>query len=140
MNRRSSWRLMIGAAFAFALGVGACAHEDEQRGDGDATTPAAVSPGLPTHGLVNAPGYRLIVQKCVLCHSTQQFLQQRGDREMWLGIIRWMQSDHGMWPLDPRDEDRIVEYLARHYAPERAGRRPPLRQELMPPNPFADGK
>ena len=51
-------------------------------------------------------------------------------------LIRWMQRDHGMAALDEAIEDRIVEYLAEHYAPEQTGRRAALPAELMPPNPY----
>ncbi|MFK7740295.1 MAG: hypothetical protein AB8H80_08220 [Planctomycetota bacterium] len=78
-----------------------------------------------------------MMQNCVTCHGPSQFLQQRGDRETWLGLIRWMQQDHGMAKLTAVVEDRIVDYLASHYGPEDSGRRPPLRPELMPPNPYA---
>lgn len=86
--------------------------------------------------LVQAPGSELVVMHCVRCHGPRQFLQQRGSRDTWRGLIRWMQKDHGMLPLDEQVEDRIVEYLATHYAPVDKGRRPPLAPELMPPNPY----
>ena len=83
--------------------------------------------------LVQAPGFELVMQHCVTCHGPRQFLQQRGDRATWLGLIRWMQSDHGMQSLPEGAEDRIVDYLTKHYGPEHSGRRKPLRAELMPP-------
>jgi len=87
--------------------------------------------------LVDAPGSELVVQHCVACHGPRQFLQQRASRDTWRALIRWMQRDHGMAALDEAVEDRIVDYLATHYAPERAGRRQALPAELMPPNPYA---
>ena len=87
--------------------------------------------------LVAAPGSELVVQHCIACHGPRQFLQQRGSRDTWRGLIRWMQRDHGMPQLDEAVEDRIVDYLATHYAPEDAGRRRALAPDLMPPNPYA---
>jgi len=86
--------------------------------------------------LVIAPGSELVVQYCIACHGPRQFLQQRGSRDTWRGLIRWMQKDHGMAALPEQIEDRIVEYLAKHYAPEATGRRRPIPPELMPPNPY----
>lgn len=87
--------------------------------------------------LVDAPGRDLVMFHCVRCHGPRQFLQQRGSRDTWRGLIRWMQKDHGMEQLDGDREDRIVEYLATHYGPEASGRRRPIPVELMPPNPYA---
>ena len=87
--------------------------------------------------LVQEPGFELVLQHCVVCHGPRQLLQQRGDRETWLGLIRWMQKDHGMQALPEGVEDPLVDYLADHYGPEHSGRRKPLRADLMPPNPLA---
>lgn len=86
--------------------------------------------------LVDAPGSELVVQHCVACHGPRQFLQQRASSDTWRALIRWMQRDHGMATLDEAVEDRIVDYLAAHYAPEQAGRRRALPASLMPPNPY----
>ncbi len=106
-----------------------------------ATGPAAPGPAAPDDGgfgdLVAAPGSALVVQHCVRCHGPRQFLQQRGSRDTWRGLIRWMQRDHGMPQLEESTEDRIVDYLATHYAPTESGRRRALPPDLMPPNPYA---
>lgn len=88
--------------------------------------------------LVPAPGFELVLRHCVTCHGPRQFLQQRGDRATWLGLIRWMQKDHGMQPLPTGVEDPLVDYLAKHYGPEHQGRRKPLRADLLPPNPYGN--
>lgn len=109
---------------------------------GDAPPEPARDPGPPPEDdggfgdLVDAPGSELVVQHCIACHGPRQFLQQRASRDTWRALIRWMQRDHGMPTLDEAIEDRIVEYLAEHYAPEQTGRRAALPAELMPPNPY----
>lgn len=104
--------------------------------DAPADDAAAAANTMVAHDLVLEPGYELVLRRCIRCHGPQQFLQQRGDRETWLGLIRWMQRDHGLEQLPDDEEDRIVAYLAAHYGPRRTGRRAPLPAELMPPNPY----
>ncbi|MCR9245940.1 MAG: hypothetical protein NXI31_12980 [bacterium] len=103
----------------------------------DPGTAKPVASGGTLAELVNAPGRDLVMIHCVRCHGPRQFLQQRGSRDTWRGLIRWMQKDHGMEQLAGDREDRIVEYLATHYGPEASGRRRPIPAELMPPNPYA---
>ena len=112
-------------------GGGDDTRPDAQPGEAaDANTAVAME-------LVQAPGFGLVLTYCVTCHGPRQFLQQRGDRATWLGLIRWMQRDHGMQPLPDGVEDPLVDYLAKHYGPEYAGRRKHLRPDLLPPNPYA---
>lgn len=112
--------------------------------DNTETTPASRAEGTAKvddggYGdIVQAPGSELVVLYCVRCHGPRQFLQQRGSRDTWRGLIRWMQRDHGMPPLEEGIEDRIVEYLATHYKPSEVGRRRALRADLMPPNPYGE--
>lgn len=120
--------------------LAACGDGDAHVQDRSATPTVAEESPLDDGGfgdLVDAPGSELVVQHCVACHGPRQFLQQRASRDTWRALIRWMQRDHGMAALDEAVEDRIVDYLATHYAPERAGRRQALPAELMPPNPYA---
>lgn len=136
-----NWRVVVAAVWLVACG-------GEPRSDASRVTLAeqpaestgadeAPPPSDPFAGMVFAPGAELVLQNCVTCHGPKQFLQQRGDRETWLGLIRWMQREHGLWALAPDVEDRIVDYLATHYGPEQRGRRAPIPAALMPPDPFA---
>ena len=40
-------------------------------------------------------------------------------------MIRWMQETQNLWDLGT-NEELILDYLAKHYAPDEAGRRPNL--------------
>ena len=40
-------------------------------------------------------------------------------------MIRWMQAEQKLWDLG-ENEDKILDYLAKNYAPENKGRRPIL--------------
>ena len=74
---------------------------------------------------------------CGACHSLKLVTAQRGDREFWLKTIRWMQRTQNLWPLPEEQETLILDYLAKNYNETEWGRRPPLRQVLMPGNPSA---
>ncbi len=84
-------------------------------------------------GLVVAEGFELVKGQCTVCHSAKLVIQNRGDEEHWVGLIRWMQKTQGLWPFDEKTEHTIVSYLATHYGAEEGGRRPGLSARLMPP-------
>ena len=92
----------------------------------------------PTTGLILAENWELVVANCIQCHSTQQFLRQRGTRNTWQSVVDWMQEDHGLtWLTDPKVEDQIITYLAKNYPPEKGKyRRAPIPATLLPKNPY----
>ena len=74
----------------------------------------------PETGMIMAENWELVRANCIICHSPQQFLRQRGTRSTWQSVIDWMQKDHGLiWLVDPELEDKIVTYLAENYAPRK---------------------
>jgi Quinohemoprotein amine dehydrogenase A, alpha subunit, haem binding len=77
-------------------------------------------------GLVLAPGFQVVRNNCVRCHSSQLITAKRATREGWEGTIRWMQLNQGLGDLG-KEEAVILDYLAKHYAPTQEGRRPPLK-------------
>jgi hypothetical protein len=77
-------------------------------------------------GLVLAPGFQLVKNNCIRCHSPQLITAKRATREGWESTIRWMQASQGLGDLG-QAEAPILDYLARHYAPTREGRRPHLK-------------
>jgi hypothetical protein len=77
-------------------------------------------------GLVLAPGLQVVKSNCIRCHSPQLITAKRATREGWEGTIRWMQLTQGLGDLG-KEEAIILDYLAKHYAPAAAGRRPPLK-------------
>lgn len=86
----------------------------------------------PTSGLVVAPGWQMVRAHCGACHSLRLVTSQRGDRDYWLGLIRWMQRTQNLWDLPPAIEAQVLDYLATHYDDAEWGRRPPLPARLMP--------
>ena len=79
---------------------------------------------LPT-GLVYAEGFEWVRSTCTACHSAKLVTQNRATRAGWLEMIRWMQSTQGLWDLGEKEKP-ILDYLAKHYAPEEIGRRAAL--------------
>ena len=76
-------------------------------------------------GLVADEGYLLVRNNCGNCHSLDLVKNNRATREGWLATIRWMQQTQGLWDLGS-NEKPILDYLAKNYAPEDAGRRKQL--------------
>lgn len=73
-------------------------------------------------GLIYDEGFAEVRSTCTVCHSAKLVTQNRATREGWLQMIRWMQATQGLWDLGV-NEDIIISYLAKNYAPEEIGRR-----------------
>jgi len=73
-------------------------------------------------GFVFAEGFEEVRAICTSCHSAKLVTQNRATRDGWKQMIRWMQETQGLWELGPA-EPKILDYLAKYYAPEAAGRR-----------------
>lgn len=87
----------------------------------------------PESGLQTAPGLETVKANCTACHSARLITAQRGDRQHWLKLIRWMQDTQGLWKLETETEDVILSYLASQYPPVWSGRRANLPAEALPP-------
>lgn len=90
-----------------------------------------------TTGLRKAPGWELVASNCSGCHSTRLVVQNRGNRDHWLSMIRWMQRTQNLWMLAPDVENTILTYLSTHYGEQPQTRRAALPASLMPPYPQA---
>ena len=86
----------------------------------------------PGSGLIEESGWRLVNAHCSGCHDLQLVIAQRGNRVFWEQTIRWMQKNHNLWQFDHATEKQMLDYLAKHYAPEFSGRRRPLPASLRP--------
>ncbi len=83
-------------------------------------------------GLIMAPGWEIVKGNCTACHSAKFITGQRGDRETWESIIRWMQKTQGLWQIPSKTETTILDYLATNYSSGKASRRSNLPPNLMP--------
>lgn len=104
-----------------------------------APPPASYAESAPTldsqSGLIVAAGWETVKTHCTVCHSAKFITFQRGDRETWASMIRWMQTTQGLWPFDEKTEDTILTYLAKNYPPGKSSRRQNLPPRDLPPAP-----
>jgi len=78
-----------------------------------------------TTGFIEDEGMQIVINNCTTCHSAELVTQNKMTREGWLATIRWMQESQNLWDLGA-NEEIILNYLAKNYAPEETGRRAPL--------------
>lgn len=83
-------------------------------------------------GLKIAKGMQDVKTNCTVCHSARFIILQRGDRDTWLSMIRWMQKTQGLWELDDSTLESILSYLETNYPPGKASRRPNLKAKDLP--------
>ena len=98
---------------------------------------AAAEPAVPpatdsATGLAVAPGWEFARAHCGVCHSYRLVTANRGDRDYWLKMLRWMQRTQNLWPIPAEQEGPLLDYLAANYNESDWGRRPPLSPALMP--------
>lgn len=73
-------------------------------------------------GFKDDKGLQAVIFSCTPCHSAKLVTQNRANKEGWINVIRWMQETQNLWDLGA-NEEIIVNYLAKNYAPEDKGRR-----------------
>lgn len=76
-------------------------------------------------GMIYDNNFTLVKNACTSCHSAKLVTQNRATRDGWKQMIRWMQATQGLPDLG-REEVKILDYLAKNYAPTDVGRRKPL--------------
>lgn len=112
----AAWALFYGCSFQ---------QKEEQSSEAEASmdTVAIASDSIDQFsGLVVDEELPLVVANCTPCHSAKLIAQNQATREGWKHMVIWMQETQNLWDLGA-NEDKILDYLARHYAPEQTGRR-----------------
>ena len=97
-----------------------------------AQSSAVSQEALSAGGLKDDDGWELVFAHCSACHSLKLVTANRGNRDTWLRLIRWMQDTQNLWEIEAASESRLLDYLARNYGPEEAVRRAQLPRELLP--------
>lgn len=129
-NSSPRWLWLLVGFLSLALLVGSFFLPEKTRELPEIITTAPIDqPPLDSlTGFMAVGDYQIVVANCTGCHSSQLVLQNRATANGWRDMIRWMQETQGLWELGP-NEDKIVQYLATHYAPEATGRRTNLAVE-----------
>jgi cytochrome c5 len=96
------------------------------------SAPARSAEVDPGSGLIMADGWETVRTNCTVCHSAKFITFQRGDRDSWKSMIRWMQKTQGLWSFDEKTEDTILSYLAANYPPGKSSRRRNLSPAELP--------
>lgn len=73
-------------------------------------------------GFVADEHMELVVQNCTSCHSAKLVTQNRMSKAGWQSTIKWMQETQNLWDLG-LNEEKIIAYLSKNYAPKQEGRR-----------------
>ena len=71
----------------------------------------------PQGELPQGPGRDLVEENCTACHTQAIILQNHMTRDRWNETITWMQEKQGLWELEPKVRDGILDYLAEHQGP-----------------------
>ena len=79
-------------------------------------------------GMKYDKNFTIVKNACTSCHSAKLITQNRATREGWEQMIRWMQATQGLPDLG-QNEPKILDYLAKNYAPEKKGRRTVLNPD-----------
>lgn len=123
MSRKTKtiFLIVVGAITLFS---GCAGQQKEERSSEAVIDTVAVVTDSIDHitGLVVDDELPLIIANCTACHSAKLIIQNRATREGWKNMVVWMQETQNLWDLGP-NENKILDYLARHYAPEKTGRR-----------------
>ncbi|MRH99294.1 monoheme cytochrome C [Kriegella sp. EG-1] len=77
-------------------------------------------------GFIEDDGMQTVINNCTTCHAAELVTQNKMTKDGWLATIRWMQESQNLWELGD-NEEVILNYLAKNYAPEDTGRRAPLK-------------
>ena len=119
--------IALGVVLVMLLGFGALLINDPGYFDNKPEA-AEVFQGSDDTGFIEGEHKMLVVANCTGCHSSKLVIQNRASREGWKNMIRWMQQTQNLWDLGG-NEEKILDYLSTHYAPEEQGRRANLEIE-----------
>ncbi|MDF1695247.1 MAG: hypothetical protein P1U56_05420 [Saprospiraceae bacterium] len=138
---RGSWILVFGGLLAliyipYADSINSMFDPPPPQLTGSYASAADMDPDKVVDGIHVASGmkyddnFMIVRAACTSCHSAKLVTQNRATREGWKQMIRWMQATQGLHDLG-KDEGKILDYLAKNYAPEDVGRRKSLDQDVI---------
>lgn len=87
---------------------------------------ANIEDGIHTpSGLKAGAGLESVLRSCISCHSSKLITQNRATEEGWKSMIHWMYETQNL-PQLGEQEEVIIAYLGKNYAPVDSGRRKSL--------------
>jgi len=122
---KSKIRLIVALGIFVMVMVSACTEPNTKKAKKSAGEAKVDQTNTGTE-LIKGEGLDLVIANCTACHSAKLIVQNRATREGWEGMIRWMQATQNLWPLG-KNEEIILDYLAKNYAPDKKGRRENLK-------------
>ncbi|MEL7144881.1 MAG: monoheme cytochrome C [Bacteroidota bacterium] len=118
--------LIAGLAIAYVIAdpsLGALKDAEENTVTDAMPTSSEIENGIHVAtGLVEGEGMQAVISNCLTCHSAKLITQNKMNRDRWLSTIRWMQETQNLRDLGDQEEP-ILQYLSKFYAPEEVGRR-----------------
>lgn len=107
LNMKFAWHRAVFALAALAAASAACAL--------DATLPRERA----TFRESGLPGYKLVLQNCMTCHSAHYVqMQPSSSRAYWEATVQKMKKPFGA-PFADEDIAAMVDYLVKTYGTER---------------------
>jgi len=70
----------------------------------------------PTTGLIVDAGLDKVKENCTICHTGRFIVANGGDKKFWKAKMRTMQTAYGLWEIDAKSKERMLNYLAKNYS------------------------
>jgi hypothetical protein len=61
--------------------------------------------------LPKGEGRDAMLSNCLACHSLSYITKTRKSREGWAKTVKTMQTKNGLWDIDPKTLNNILDYL-----------------------------
>ncbi|MBU1667895.1 hypothetical protein KKC13_05705 [bacterium] len=70
----------------------------------------------PTTDLIVDSGLDQVKENCTICHTGRFIVVNGGDKQFWKAKMKTMQSAYGLWEIDEKSQERMLNYLAKNYS------------------------
>lgn len=69
-----------------------------------------------TTDLIVDEGLDKVKENCTICHTGRFIVVNGGDKKFWTAKMKTMQTAYGLWDIDPKSQERMINYLAKNYS------------------------
>lgn len=70
----------------------------------------------PTTDLIIDTGLDKVKENCTICHTGRFIVVNGGNKQFWKAKMKTMQSAYGLWEIDEKSQERMLNYLAKNYS------------------------